>query len=146
MLDSCVTTSSNRIIAVSQIVHRTLAMSTKAILKSPSLPCSHVVTSYLGKSFLSRTLGMSQTKRCVHHSIIFYRYLRLYYRMRGRKTSVPMIRQIMAMRFMQSVSVGPKSVQDICLNELLDLVQEPLRTDSVRVQDSLRHCELNQRS
>lgn len=59
---------------------------------------------------------------------------------------MPMIRQIMAMRFMQSVSVGPKSVQDICLNELLDLVQEPLRTDSVRVQDSLRHCELNQRS
>ena len=51
----------------------------------------------------------------------------------------------MVMPFMQSVSVGPKGVQDICLIEL-DLLQELLRQDTVRVQNSLRLCELNQRS
>jgi hypothetical protein len=37
--------------------------------------------------------------------------------------------QTMAMQFMQSVSVGPKGVKDICLNELY-LVQELLRDAS----------------
>jgi hypothetical protein len=37
--------------------------------------------------------------------------------------------QIMAMLFMQSVSVGPKGVKVICLNEL-HLVQELLRNSS----------------
>ena len=47
----------------------------------------------------------------------------------------------MATLFMRSVSVGPKGVQVICLNELY-LVRELLRKDTVWVRNSLSRIDL----